>query len=211
MKGLKLSKTSWLILSAGVFMVVLAGLGLTRSQQMSEQSKLDDELSLSEKQLGAVQTTSLSQRLETLQAQVEESTAQLKEAQARLHQTVVSVDVADEFFQVAAACSVNITSLSTTAIAQSKYEGIPSIATASITARVIGEKKNIIKFVITLNNDYRTGNVESAQVQFDNADTQDDTPDAGEGTGDGTDEVEMLQNGLANATVNLLIYSYEGK
>ena len=46
MKGLKLSKTSWLILSAGVFIVVLAGLGLTRSQQMKEQTKVADELNL---------------------------------------------------------------------------------------------------------------------------------------------------------------------
>ena len=55
MKKLKLSKTSWLILAAGVFIVVLVGLGLTRSQQIREQSGLDDELSVTQKRLDNLQ------------------------------------------------------------------------------------------------------------------------------------------------------------
>jgi hypothetical protein len=34
MKGIKISKTGWIILSAGIFVVVLAGLGITRSGQV---------------------------------------------------------------------------------------------------------------------------------------------------------------------------------
>ena len=47
MKLLKLSKTSWLILSAGVFIVVLGSLGIARSQQLQEKGTLDEELRLS--------------------------------------------------------------------------------------------------------------------------------------------------------------------
>jgi hypothetical protein len=206
MKGLKLSKASWLILSAGVFLVVLAGLGLTRSQQLKEQNKLSEELSLSEKRLETIQTTQLSQQKENLAGKLEESAAQLKDAQARLDQTVISVDVADEFFKIAAYCSVNITSLSTTVIAQTKYSGI-AISTISLTAQVTGEKKNIVNFIIGINNGYVTGNVETAQITFEDSAKAGPTPESGEESGEG----QELETGMASASVSMLIYSYEGK
>jgi hypothetical protein len=217
MKGLKLSKVSWLILSAGVFIVVLAGLGLTRSQQLKEQTKLNDELSLNQKMLGTVQTTQLSQQLENLRGKVEESESQLKEAQARLHQTVISVDVTDAFFKIAAYCSVNVTNLSTTTISQSKYEGI-TISTISLNARVTGEKKNIINFIISLNNGYVTGNVQSAQITFASTTDQGEAPVSGGESGVETGaepgvepgEGQTLDTGLADAAISMLIYSYEG-
>jgi hypothetical protein len=205
MKGLKLSKTSYLILAAGVFIVVLAGLGLTRSQQMKEDTKVASDLDLTKKKLATVQTAQLSQQLESLKAEADESQARLKEAQARLKQTVVSVDVTDQFFQIAAYCSVNITNLSTTTIAQAKYQDI-TFSTISLRATVTGAKPDIVNFIIALDNDYVTGNVQSAQVTFapepgsgDNAtEGEDTTGDASIGTGEAT------------ATISMLIYSYEG-
>jgi hypothetical protein len=218
MKGLKLSKASWLILSIGVFLVILAGLGLTRSQQMKEKTKLGDELSLYEKKIGTVQTTQLSQQLENLKGKVQESESQLKDAQAMLNQTVISVDVSDEIFKIAAYCSVNITSLSTTTIAQSKLESI-SISTISLNARVTGEKSNIINFITSLNNGFVTGNVASAQITFADATGASVITDTNSGgndqtdnvTGEETDESGSIKPGMAEANVSMLIYSYEGK
>jgi hypothetical protein len=194
MKGLQLSKTSWLILSAGVFLVVLAGLGLTRSQQLKEQNKLGDELTLAENRLGAIKTAQLSQQLEDLSVKVEEGEAQLKEAQARLRQTVVSVDVTDEFFKIAEYCSVNVTNLSTTTISQTGYEGI-TLSMISLTATVEGKKNNIINFIISLNNGYATGNVQTAQVTLHETYSEDQTEESEEDT----------------TTVSMIIYSYEGQ
>ncbi len=192
MKGLKLSKTSWLILSAGVFLVVLAGLGLTRSQQMNEQTKLDDELGLYEKRLGMLQTEALSQQLENLRGKVEEGEAQLKEAKARLNQSVVSVDVTDEFFKIAEYCSVNITNMSTTVISQIRYEGV-DFSTISLAANVVGNEENVINFVNSLNNSYVTGNVQSAQISIAEA-----------------TEGEEVSSSDTTATLSMIVYSYEG-
>ena len=194
MKGLKLSKTSWLILSTGVFIVVLAGLGLTRSQQLKEQTKVDDELNLSGKRLETLQTAQLSQQLENLRGKLEESEVQLKEAQIRLRQTVISADVTEEFFKIAEYCSVNVTNMSTTTIAQAKYEGI-TCSTIALNANVIGKATKIIDFVFGLNNGYTTGNVQSVQL------TIAALPD-----GD-----EPLEPDSSTATVSMIIYSYEGK
>ena len=194
MKGLKLSKTSWLILSAGVFIVVLAGLGLTRSQQLKEQTMIDDELTLSEKRLDTLQTAQLSQQLEILKGKLEESQVQLKEAQIRLKQTVISADVTEKFFRIAESCSVNVTNMSTTSIAQAKYENI-TVSTIALNAGVTGKATSIVDFVIALNNGYITGSVQSAQISFAE-------PEEEEG---------LVESDSSTATVSMIIYSYEGK
>ena len=67
MKYLKLSKTSWLILGVGVFIVALAFLGITRSQQAQEQSRLDDELEMSQMSLANMQISDLQAELAALE------------------------------------------------------------------------------------------------------------------------------------------------
>ena len=209
MKGLKLSKASWLILAAGVFLIVLAGLGLTRSQQMKEQTELDEQLSLSEKRLSTLQTAQLTQQLENLKVKVEESESQVKDAQARLDQTVVSVDVADEFYKIANYCSVNITSLTTSKIASSKYLNVP-MSTTSLNAAVKGDKKNIVDFIISLNNGFVTGKMGSISISFAGAEAEEENPDSQEEEEE-PEEGEELSTGTATASISLLIYSYEGK
>jgi hypothetical protein len=207
MKGFKLSKASWLILSAGVFLVVLAGLGLTISQQMTEQNKLDSDLELLEKRIEAIKTTQLTQQLENLRVQTEESQSLLKDAKARLDSTVISVDVADEFFKIAVANSVNVTSVSTSVIGQTKYGDI-SVSTVSLSASVTGPKQNIINFIIGLNNAYITGNIGSVQVTFGTAAEEQESEQADE---EESGESHELQTGMAEASVSMTIYSYEGK
>jgi Type II secretory pathway, component PulF len=115
MKLLKLSKVSWLILSAGVFIVVLGSLGIARSQQIQEKGTLDEELRISTNRLEGLQTSLGSrERLDALQQRIEEEQLLLDEARKRLDQTVVSVDVADELFAIADYCGIIITGASTT-------------------------------------------------------------------------------------------------
>jgi len=211
MKGLKLSKASWLILAAGVFLIVLAGLGLTRSQQMKEQTKLDQELSVTEKRLSTLQTTQLTQQLENLKVKVEESEAQVKDARARLDQTVTSVDVADEFYKIANYCSVNITSLTTSKIANSKYLNV-SMLTTSLSAAVTGDKKNIVDFIISLNNGFVTGKMGSISINFSGAEAEEEIPGSEEEQEEEEpEEGEELATGTASAFISMLIYSYEVK
>ena len=165
MKGFKLSKTSWLILSAGIFIVVLAGLGLTRSQQLEEQTKLEEDLTLSTMRVDKIKVTQLRPQLDELQQRIEESESQLNEAKDRLRQTVVSVDVTDKFFVITEYCGVELQNMSTSVISSRTIEGIDCYTT-SITATVTGELPNIIDFIISLNGGYTTGYVQSTQISI---------------------------------------------
>jgi len=184
---LKLTKTSWLILSVGIFIVVVAGLGLTRSQQFQEKDQLDEELSISEKRLNKFQVKDLREQQEELQERLDESTIQLMAVKDSLRQPVESIDVTDEFFAIAYDCGVEVMSISSSGIKSEKLEDIVC-SVISLNARVTGEVSNLITFVIKLNNDFTTGIVESAQLSIP----------------------ETVYEGKASASIQMVVYAYEG-
>jgi TolA-binding protein len=183
MKNLKLSRTSWLILSAGIFIVVLAGLGLTRSQQIEEKTKLEEELSINEMRLNKFNVTQLQQQRDELQEQLDDNTMRLNMAKYSLSATVQSLDVTDEFFFIASKCNVTVNSISSSSIGSDSIRGI-GCSTISLNASVSGELSNMIDFIISLNHDYTTGYVKSAQVS--------------------------VSEENSSASIQMIIYSYEG-
>jgi hypothetical protein len=209
MKGVKLSKTSWLILSGGVFVVILAGLGVTRSQQLQERNRMNEELSLSETRLDKMDITDLRRQSEDLRQQVDEVRTQLDEAKGRLRQTVVSVDVTDELFKIAGYSGVTITSMTTSTISSKELEGI-GLSTMSLTVQAKGDLDKIVDFVVNLNNDYATGYVKSAQITVPLLDGE-PAEVSGEAAGDegGGATGGPAESGVAVA-IQMVVYSYEG-
>jgi hypothetical protein len=189
MKTLKLSKTSWLILAAGIFVVVLGSLGVTRSKQLGEKSELDEELRLSTSILEKLQGSNMQSQQDELQQKIEEGEVLLEEAKKRLDQTVVSVDVSDELFVIADYCGVVVRTLSTSPIKTNEYEGIGLYMTAmNILAE--GDVDNLINFVTSLNDDYTTGLVRSFQISIPELGASDNTT-------------------LPSVNIQMTIYSYE--
>jgi len=171
----KLSKTSWLILAAGIFIVVFASLGITRSQQLQEQEQLDDELTVAEMRLNKFQVKQLRQQQEELQKQLDESTIQLTAGKDKLRQTIDSINVTDEFFEIARSCSIEVVGISSSNIGSEELGNIVC-SVITLNATVAGDTSNLISFVIRLNNDFTTGIVKSAQISI--PEMADDRPSA---------------------------------
>lgn len=190
MKNLRLSKTSWLILSAGVFLVILAGLGLTRSQQLQDQSTSTDELQIATARLAKIDVTELKNQVESLQQQITLDQADLQDATSRLSKSVVSADVAEEFYAIGEASGVLVESFTSTPIAANSLEGIP-VSETSVTGRVSGTLAQVVSFVINVNTSFRTGYVKSATLQIDS-----------------TTDPELGQEAYTRASVQMIIYSY---
>jgi TolA-binding protein len=187
MKFFKLSKTSWLILSAGLFIVVLAGLGITRSQQSQEQNKISDQLTTAQKSLEKLNSTDLAQQLEELNQQTDEAKVQLEEAQSRLRQTVVSVDVTDKFYSIADYCGVIVTNYTSTPIQSAKFANV-GLSTTSINTVVRGDFEQLVNFIVALNNDFNTAQMKAYMMNIPDGDEE-----------------------LPSVTVQMVIFSYEGK
>lgn len=184
---MKLTKTSWLILSVGIFIVVVIGLGLTRSQQFQEKGQLDEKMSIAEKRLNNLQVKELREQQEELQGRLDASTRQLMAVKDSLRQPVESIDVTDEFFAVAYSCGVEVMGISSSGIKNEKL-GDLACSAISLNARVTGEVSNLISFVIKLNNDFTTGVVKSAQMSVP----------------------ETVYEGKSSASIQMVVYAYKG-
>jgi len=186
-KGLKFSKTGWLILSAGIFIVVLAGLGITRSGQVKEQGKLGTDLASSQVRLDKVDTTQYELQRTELTQQLTDSAQQLAEVKDKLRQKIESVDVTDKFYEIATFYSVNVTVMGTTKVSNDTYQGV-EFSVISLSGTAAGEFPDIIDFIAGLNNNFSTGFVQIAQIKVN------DTSSGGPWNGD----------------ITLIVYSYEG-
>jgi hypothetical protein len=209
MKRVKLSRAGWVILSGGVFIVILAGLGVTRSQQLQEQNVVKDELALAQTRLEKNDVTSLRGQSEALKQQVQQEQAQLDEAKDRLRQTVISVDVTDELFKIAGYSGVAILRMSNSTISTQELRGI-DLAMTSLSLQASGDIDKIIDFVINLNNDFATGYVKSAQISIGSDTDSGGGSEEPDGEGGAGGETGGVSGDEAAVTVQMIVYSYEG-
>jgi hypothetical protein len=162
---MKISKASWLILAAGIFIIILAGLGVTRSGQIKQFDTLSENLSITTARLNNLQVGSLQTEINEYQEQVKDTLSQVAEVSDKLKQTVISVDVADKFYEIAEYCGVIVTNMGTTPVSDQKYAKIDCMTT-SVNAQISGTPEGIVKFVIAINDNFSTGFVRAAQLHF---------------------------------------------
>lgn len=184
---MKLSKTSWLILTVGIAIITFASLGIAHSQQVHEQNQLNEELSLAERRLNGLQFEELSSQQAELEKQLSQTVSQLGAAKARLSQPAESIAASDALFDIAETCGVEVIEISSSGLSSGDLEGI-TCSVLPLTARVEGDVPNLISFVIKLNSDFMTGVVKSVDISVSENTTEE----------------------RSSANIRLLIYTYQG-
>ena len=162
---MKLGKTSWIILTIGILVVAFGSVGIARFQQIKEQSQLEEELPVAEMRLGKVQLNQLYSQQEELGAQLNQTVSQLEVAKDALRQSIESIEVTDSLFEIAEACGVEITAVSTPGVASDELAGIAG-SVIQLSIMVDGDVPNLIDFVIKLNSDFTPGVVRSAGISI---------------------------------------------
>ena len=183
---MKLSKTSWLLITIGVFVIVLVGLGVIRSQQVNQQNQLNEELNTAELKLNGLQTEPLSQRRAELEQQLSQITSQSETARTALSQPLGSIDVSDFLFDIAEANSVNITVLKSSGLASTELAGI-TCTVLPLSASVEGNLADLASFITQLNEDLANSVIGSVSINV---------PEASEE--------------IPSASIQLVIYTYQG-
>jgi hypothetical protein len=184
---LKLNRTSLLVLTAGVFIIALAGLGLVRSQQVSEQSQLNLELELIQSRLESIQPGQLSSKQEELESQLSQATSQFEAVTAILSQPAGSVTASSILFDVAKAHGLEVTEVTSPGPTSDSLEGVACSVT-SLTARVEGDVPNLVSFITKLNSHFTTGVVKSITITIP----------------------ETISGEKASADIQLVVYTHQG-
>jgi hypothetical protein len=183
---MKLGKTSIILIAVGITVIVFSSLGVARAQQVREQERVSDELTLVNRRLNTLQLKQLQVQRGELEAQLSEATSQLEAVEEIVSQPINSIDTNDEVFQIANGCDVTIVSITSSGLTTGKWEGIPC-SVITLNLNVGGDILSLINFVNRLNGDFTTGAVNSASLSF---------------SGNTTERSSTAQ-------INMTIYSYQ--
>ena len=167
----------------GIFVVVLAGLGVTYSQQVKEKKQVEEKLELTELRLDMFDIAELESNKKNLEISILNLTSQYDSYRADLTQSVISSDVVDKCYEIAEDSNVKIVNIGSSAIKVIELAAVECLA-INLNINVTGTLEDYITFITNLNNSYTTGYVSAIQILLE-------------------DE--------SNATVQLVVYSYEGE
>lgn len=184
---MKLGKTSWLLLTIGVFIIMFAGLGIVRYQQVQQQNQLNEELTLAQQELDQMQLEQLSYQQERLERQLSQTLSRQETAKTRLSQPIESIATSSTLFDIATACGVEVTQISLSGVGNADLEDIPC-SVQTFTAKVEGDVPGLVNFVTKLNDNIATGVVKSVAISIP----------------------EITSETKASANIQLIIYAYQG-
>ena len=156
---MKLSKTSWIIITLGIIIIAFGSLGIAHHQQVSEQTKLREQLDVAAVRLKQIDIKPLQSQNSELQEQLSQSLSQMETAKNELRQPIESIDVTGSIFDIAEACGVEITQISSSALGDEKLDGIP-YTFIRITIAVEGDVPDFINFVTTIAFDIRCKSID---------------------------------------------------
>jgi len=184
---LKLSKTSWVLITIGVFIIALASLSVIRSQQVSQQNRLNEELTLTQPKLKEFQLEQLSYQQGELEKQLSQTISQLEAAKAILSQPNGSIVTSGILFDIAETYGAEVTEISSPGFTSDELEGV-ACRVLPLAVRVEGDVPDLISFITRLSNDLTTGVVKSVEISIP----------------------EMTGEEKPSANIQLVIYSYQG-
>ena len=194
---MKITRTTWLVLALGVFIIAFASLFVVYSRQASQQKDLKS--SLAEAKAAYPQLTSQIKTLESQLAQRQSELAaellKLSAAKAKFPPSVQSIDYYQRLLAIAGDCDLNVISLTASGPRQQKADSLTYLVTTFDVA-VSGEMASILDFLHTLatSQDFTSATVEVININI----TQ---PPTGQG---GTSQKPQ-------ATLSLDIYAYPGE
>lgn len=197
---MKFSKTSRLFLAIGIFAILLASLGVAYLQQVNQQDRLSEELSSAQLRLEKYSPEQLSSQQKQVESQLAKAQLRLKLAKANLFQSIESIEASETLFEIAQACDVEITAISSSALATEEIEGA-TYSGFPLTVQIEGDVSDLIDFILLWSGEYRTGVVQSEEI------TIPETNDEGEGESGEETEEEVEE---PSANLRLFIYSYRG-
>ena len=184
---MKIGKTGSILLTVGIFIIIFAGLGVIRSQQVHERNQLNDKLALAEQKLKGLKLEQLSLRQKELGKQLSQTISPPETASVILPPPPGSIAARATLFDVAEAYGVEVAEISSSGLASVDLEGVPCYV-LTLKARVEGDLLNLISFIIKLNGDLINGVIKSVEISISEANSEE----------------------KSSANLQLLIYTYQG-
>ena len=193
----KLSKTSWMLLASGVFIIAFASMGMAYLNQSGQQTQLNQELSQAELIIKKSSTSELVPRKEELESRLAQAKSRLKEIKSNLSQTDENIEACDRLFNIAETCEVTITEISSSSPLNNARLNEATYSTLTLTIKLNGDIPDLINFILTWTQEHPTGVVESVRLGIPSTYSE------------GDEEIDEEEEGgtQPSANIKLVIYT----
>ena len=159
---MKVSKTTWIIIIAILAITSFASLGTLCWQRFGEMKHLREEFAFVEDKLQEYQSGQLSYRGQALDLQLEQILGEVQTSESLFSRP--SWDIAtSSLFDIAEACNVEVTSISSAGL---NSEGLGEITSTAqrFNVTIEGALNDLIKYITRLNHDLKTSVVKSVDL-----------------------------------------------
>lgn len=164
---MKISKTARWILTIGILVILLGGLGLNYTRQKTEQSELNANIAQANQDFIKYTREHPEQEYtaqkEDLQTRLNQANSRIASAQSALRQYTESIEINNALFEAADEANVTITSLTSSPPKEEELNSITCQAfTLSITAK--GEVVALLNFVDKVSQRFSTSEINLVKI-----------------------------------------------
>lgn len=201
-----LSKTAWLILGIGIFVIAMGGLFVVYRGQAAEQERLNTRLTAAQNALPPLisEKEDLEGQLTALEVVLAEAKSSLSKAKMVFPRSVESIEYDEVLFSIADDWDLKIIRLTASEPSDKDVEGI-LFSETSFTVEVQGEVDDILTYIHTIANDSHFVSA-TVELEYINVPEPLSEEEKGELT---TEEIEEKEK--PSASIKLVVYGYKGE
>lgn len=183
---MRLGRKTLLIIAIGIFIIIIASLGMVAFQSFTEYNQLKEELAQIQQRSQLINIEKLSSKKEDLERKLNQTELQLESSKGVLSEPVGSVDGTDGIFKIAEAYGLLVIEITSPGSDTEDVEGA-NLQVVSLSAEVNGNVNDLLKFTTDLNKYFSTGAIKTVTISVPEGNTNN-----------------------ATANVQLALYTYRG-
>jgi len=184
---LNISKNTFLFIGIGVYVIIVASLGMIAFQRYGEKDRVDSELVTAQQNLARANPEKLTAQRAELEEKFDQITLQYDAVKALMSQEIGNVGASSIVFDIAESSNVEVIGLSSPSAWIDVLEDI-NCTVVSIDIIVEGDVRDLVDFITSLNSYLPTGFIKSIRMNVPEADSETEP----------------------SADILLLIYTYQG-
>jgi hypothetical protein len=201
----KISKTTWICLIAGIFIIAGITLGMSRSQQTDRQQKLQEKLTQANLKLSQIKVDELIDQREALASQVSSYETQTAATLELLNYSGDSIDTTAEILAEGQKEGVDIDEIVSPGVSSQKLDGA-NCEVLQLNIQVSGSIPNISSFISGLSKTFPTSVIKSVQLEIPPPPTEIAYTEK-----ESTAIVQAAVPKKSTVRLNMLIYNFKGK
>jgi len=151
----KISKTTWLVLGIGIFVILMAMLIMNYRNQTAEQAGLNRQITSIKQQITKIPVAELTAKQTLLNKQLAENNTGIQAIKTSLTQPPHAGNVVSTLYSLAKVCNIEIEDIKSAGISSQKLEKI-SFSSLPLTVAVKGSVSDILAFTEKITSEYST-------------------------------------------------------